>query len=177
MKNIATHNGKFHADDVLAIALVKIFIDKEIITTRVKHATLDFDNYDLIIDVGLKHDGVRYFDHHQDKKLSSACKLLWKSINLNYPTVNKLVSLVSDFDTGISMCSKFEFPKLIESLNTDNIYDDLTQLDAFNNAVDFTCSLINNYVKYDLEQEETEKIIKTTQVIDGVIRLPKYCKG
>ena len=43
-KLIATHNKIFHADEVTAIALLKIFTDYEIEVCRVNHNTTDFSN-------------------------------------------------------------------------------------------------------------------------------------
>jgi len=55
-----------HADEVTAIALLKVFTDDEIIVKRINHNTIDYDKYDMVIDMGRKFDGVKYFDHHQN---------------------------------------------------------------------------------------------------------------
>jgi len=39
-KQIATHNKIFHADEVTAIALLKIFTEDEILVHRVDHDTV-----------------------------------------------------------------------------------------------------------------------------------------
>jgi len=36
---IVTHNGIFHCDEVLAVALLKVFLEEKIEATRVPHQT------------------------------------------------------------------------------------------------------------------------------------------
>lgn len=43
-KIIATHNKMMHADEITAIALLKIFTNDEYIIQRVSHDTNDFSN-------------------------------------------------------------------------------------------------------------------------------------
>ena len=60
-KLIATHNKIMHADEVTAVALLKIFTDDEIEVCRLDHNTTDFLQYEMVIDIGKKFDGVKYF--------------------------------------------------------------------------------------------------------------------
>jgi [protein-PII] uridylyltransferase len=60
-KIIATHNKIMHADEVTAIALLKIFTNYEIEVSRVDHNITDFSKYDMVVDIGKKFDGVKYF--------------------------------------------------------------------------------------------------------------------
>ena len=61
---IATHNGSFHADEVFAIAAMKLLPEPvEVLRTRNREALADAD---LRIDVGFSHDpSSGDFDHHQ----------------------------------------------------------------------------------------------------------------
>ena len=62
--NVLVHDGPFHADDVFAVALLKYYYkDKTIKVTRSR--TANYDNFDYVVDVGRKYDGVKFFDHHQ----------------------------------------------------------------------------------------------------------------
>ena len=62
---VATHHGSFHADDVLAWALIRVFLDPqaELIRTRDEGV---IQSADVVIDVGgvFDPDSSR-FDHHQ----------------------------------------------------------------------------------------------------------------
>ncbi len=64
MKTIATHNAKFHADDVFAVAvLLLIFPDSKIIRTRDEEK---IKKSDIVVDVGGIYDeNLMRFDHHQ----------------------------------------------------------------------------------------------------------------
>lgn len=80
---IITHSGSFHLDDVTSYAILnKIFPQNELIRTR----DMDVINTgDIVFDVGLVYDEVKFFDHHQrnsptrpDGTMYSACGLIWK---------------------------------------------------------------------------------------------------
>ena len=62
---VATHNGPFHADDVLAWGLVQVFVDPaaELVRTRDPEVLAAAD---LVFDVGGSFDpDLQRFDHHQ----------------------------------------------------------------------------------------------------------------
>ncbi|MCA8942496.1 MAG: MYG1 family protein [Planctomycetes bacterium] len=62
---VATHSGSFHADDVLAFAMIRVFFDQEATVVR----TRDLERIaqaDIAIDVGGEFaPDRRRFDHHQ----------------------------------------------------------------------------------------------------------------
>jgi uncharacterized UPF0160 family protein len=76
---VATHYGKFHADDVLAWALIQRFLDTDAVLVRTREPQL-LDSADLVFDVGGIFDATtRRFDHHQKSyggPLSSAGMVL-----------------------------------------------------------------------------------------------------
>ncbi|OLL25440.1 UPF0160 protein [Neolecta irregularis DAH-3] len=62
---LGTHSGTFHADEALAIYLLRLL-------PKYKHSTLLrsrdpalLETCDLVVDVGGKYDRVKWFDHHQ----------------------------------------------------------------------------------------------------------------
>jgi uncharacterized UPF0160 family protein len=64
---VGTHNGTFHADEVMACAILSyIAIARgdvmRVIRTRKKEL---LEGADILVDVGEKYDGEKYFDHHQ----------------------------------------------------------------------------------------------------------------
>ncbi len=62
---LATHNGPFHADDVLAAALIRIFVDSEATVTRTRDSE-KLAQAQVVFDVGGEFDAERCrFDHHQ----------------------------------------------------------------------------------------------------------------
>ncbi len=61
---VATHNGSFHADEIFAIAALRLLGGPlEVVRTRDRDAVAQAD---LRVDVGFRHDPpAGYFDHHQ----------------------------------------------------------------------------------------------------------------
>lgn len=79
--NIITHNNRFHADEVVGSALLKIFLgiyqDLPVNIIRLPHANevnelikplldLGHTEYSFVLDTGRSYDGRTYFDHHQE---------------------------------------------------------------------------------------------------------------
>ncbi len=62
---VGTHSGTFHADDVLAFALIQRFVDSDAEVVRTRDRGL-LDTCDIVIDVGGEYspEAMR-FDHHQ----------------------------------------------------------------------------------------------------------------
>jgi len=86
-KVIGTHNGIFHSDEIIAIALLnKVFEETSIIRSR---DPKELQEANILVDVGGKFDGVKFFDHHQFKDgdknwgLSSA-GLVAKNVTTTY---------------------------------------------------------------------------------------------
>ena len=77
--HIVTHSGSFHADDVLAVALVRAFVDPNATVERTRDQAR-IAAADVVVDVGSVYDpATRRFDHHQrtyEGPLSSAGMVL-----------------------------------------------------------------------------------------------------
>ena len=76
-KKVGTHDGRFHADEVMATAILKEIFDIKVVRTRDLEVLKELD---IVYDVG---DGE--FDHHQvDKEFRekgtpyAACGLIWR---------------------------------------------------------------------------------------------------
>lgn len=97
---IVTHNGRFHADEVVGVALLQLFIDRyiklPIVLVRIPHANsikelesslkeLGVPHYNYVLDTGRVYDGVSYFDHHQEDV---------KHMELPLATAGKILSYV-----------------------------------------------------------------------------------
>ncbi|KAK9451819.1 metal-dependent protein hydrolase [Limtongia smithiae] len=62
---IGTHSGTFHADEALAVYMLKL-LPKYKNSTVVRSRTPDIlEACDIIVDVQGKYDGLKHFDHHQ----------------------------------------------------------------------------------------------------------------
>jgi len=73
---VATHNGVFHADDVMAVVLVTMFTKmmNDQVTIRRTRDPAVIEESDVVVDVGGVYDSGRFrFDHHQ-----RGCEAVWK---------------------------------------------------------------------------------------------------
>jgi uncharacterized UPF0160 family protein len=107
---VGTHSGTFHADDVLAFALLQVYVDRDATVVRTRDPER-LATCDVVIDVGGSFDpAARRFDHHQgsyEGPLSSAGMILeWLaeqgqlSASLAAHLRERLVTYVDDVDTG-----------------------------------------------------------------------------
>lgn len=87
---IATHNGKFHADDVFGVSLLKqLYPDATVVRTRDEDV---LNSADIVLDVGGRYEpAAGRFDHHQrgagersNGILYSAFGLLWQEYGLKF---------------------------------------------------------------------------------------------
>lgn len=61
---VATHDGKFHADDIFACATLELYLQKEIKIIRTRDESI-FNKADFVVDVGgVYNPEKKRFDHH-----------------------------------------------------------------------------------------------------------------
>ncbi|WP_121628735.1 MYG1 family protein [Poseidonibacter antarcticus] len=178
IKQIATHNKIFHADEITAIALLKVFKKDTIVVNRVDHSTEDFSNFDMLIDIGRKFDGVKYFDHHQYKGGKSSAGLIWDYVGLEkeYPKVSRFINLIDKNDVGIKRAGEFEFPSLIRAFNSKEINNEEQNI-CFNKAVDFTITVLNSMKTMEEDILEAKDIVNNSYFFESnkhIIELDKY---
>jgi len=168
MLHIATHNGVFHADEVTAIALLKVFIESELQVTRVPHNQQNFDSFDMVIDIGKRLDKKRYFDHHQYKGGKSSAGLIWEYIGLEkeYKDISKLVKIIDEQDTGVKKAQPFEYPNLIKCFNQSDIYSQ-KQEEAFFQAVEFAVVTFSSLKRVAQERKKAKEIVKNSFMFEG----------
>lgn len=161
---IITHNGIFHADEVFAVATLKL-IYNEVTVTRTRNLPADTTDT-LFVDVGLKYDGEQNFDHHQrDSALThpngipmASFGLIWRNfgktlVDTDYAynsVLNSLVSSIDAVDNGIFLehesYTPYTLSNAISSFNSENPFSGEQEF-AFNAAVDFAQVVIENAIK------------------------------
>lgn len=65
---VLTHDGIFHADEIMSCAVLQLLYDGELEITRSRKFADDPEKakeFDLILDIGGRYDANKYFDHHQ----------------------------------------------------------------------------------------------------------------
>ncbi|MBI9108773.1 MAG: MYG1 family protein [Spirochaetales bacterium] len=111
---IITHNGKAHMDELLASALLSLYLEEEPesiermdsqdAANMAREENLPDDTY--FIDCGMVYDGRRkLYDHHQDRELDSAALLLFNELfpRLIGTDLHNFIMLVSRVDTKGAM--------------------------------------------------------------------------
>lgn len=179
LKSVAVHNGSFHADEVMACALLVTFdlVDKDkIFRTRdmQKMAACEY-----VCDVGGIYDpATKHFDHHQvdyQGKLSSAGMILLylKEEGIIpealYHWINDhLVYGIDLHDNGLvtterGLCS---FSGVIHYFNP--VEHDADTDEPFNRALDFTLGHLSRLIdRFKYIQECNEIVKKAMDASDG----------
>lgn len=169
---IGTHNGIFHCDEVVAIAILKILFEdiKKISIIRTRNEEILKSNCNIIIDIG----GGK-FDHHQkeikEKRINgidyASAGLIWKEFGIlvikkfcnNLLTQNEMEEVFSNIDEKIIQNVDMEdngksfnyhpFMFINSFLPQWNeIIPDYDQ--AFENALKNTINILKQYIKYDI---------------------------
>ena len=177
-KIIATHKKIMHADEITAIALLKVFTNDEIEVKRIEHSIVDFTDYDMVIDIGKKFDGIKYFDHHQYKGGKSSAGLIWDYIGLSeeYPKISKLVHLIDMNDVGIQKAKAFEYSSLIKCFNAVDIYSQEQDI-QFDKAVEFAQTILRSMKNLQEETTRAKQIISNSSLFytnPKIIELAKF---
>lgn len=180
MPKIYCHNGTFHADEVTAIALLKVFKPGCYNIDRVNHQTADFPDADYVIDIGREYDNQTRFDHHQWEGGLSSVGLIWKHLNLsNYPDIDDLIEAVDKNDVGVKSAGPHEYPRLISLFNHTDIHGP-AQLTRFNRAIEFAEDIIRSLKTNQDLINETGKICANAHTWNNegnILVFPRWLRG
>lgn len=149
---ICTHSGTFHADESLAVYMVRLLPKyKEYKLVRLRNPE-DWEASELVIDVGGKYDGVKYFDHHQrefSETFSADYKTKLSSAGLIYKHFGK--EIIEE------LCNS-------SKENTDLLYEKIYK--EFIEALDANDNGINNYSKeVEAEKKFNDKNITLPAIV------------
>lgn len=136
MKRLITHNAGFHADDVVAYAILQLVLDKkgetyELIRSRDESV---IKTGDIVFDIGNIYDPlINRYDHHQVGRAGSrengihyaAAGLVWKHFGMDLCLNERVWSDIDRFfiapldaiDNGQSIIKEFNF----ENIGTGNL--------------------------------------------------------
>lgn len=134
---ICTHNGSFHADESLAVYMLRILPKfKDSILVRSRTPT-DWEESDIVVDVSGKYDGVKYFDHHQrgfEETFSPNYKTKLSSAGLVYKHFGKEIisELINNKEESIiDLLYEKVYKEFIEALDAnDNGIDKYDHIDS-----------------------------------------------
>ena len=193
---IAVHNGVMHADDLIFVSLIKkeyYGIPIKIIRTRDEQ---ELNKADIIGDVGLKYDGVRWFDHHQTSVPTysngikmSACGLYLKSMKSlteeeKQYLLNKALYSVQANDNGQNLidlninlpANPFSFVTLLNNNWKIGVYNK-QQDNAFHNALFMVQEILDRLIINAQLNIKVKEQIKTAveRWQSDIIDIGDYC--
>ena len=125
-KIICTHSGSFHADESLAVYMLRLlpeFKDSSLVRLR---SPEDWERADIVVDVSGKYDGKKYFDHHQrefDTTFSPDYKTKLSSAGLVYKHFGKdiITQIVGPQDEGnLEILYQKVYKEFVEALDAND---------------------------------------------------------
>ena len=178
---IGTHSDRFHLDEVLAVKMFEYYLENkniEIIRTRNPQ---DFDNCDILVDVGRIYDPVNFrFDHHQkscDEKFDEYCDVPLSSAGMVYKHIGRYiiekfihiifgdkVDKISDFDGFVEYNYATFYHKFIKPIDAnDNGYSNIRNEYNDKNIFKFHDSLnlptqVSMFNSYDVNNYDEQMI-------------------
>ncbi|MGM5488331.1 MAG: MYG1 family protein [Nanobdellota archaeon] len=193
---IAVHDGKFHADDVFACAILRLLNpNTEIIRTRNEEL---IGSADIRVDVGRKYNPETLdFDHHQkDSPVReneipyAAAGLIWKHFGRQLVSSDKAFTYIDEcimqevdaVDNGVDIfetknISVFTITKVIGDFNPGWQQKEISPDDAFNDAVNFAQGILKRRIVIAEGLEKAEQImhevIKNSH--DKILVLDQFC--
>lgn len=125
MLKICTHSGSFHADESLAVFMIKLlpkYQNSQLIRSR---NPSDWESSDVVIDVGGKYDGIKWFDHHQrefNETFSAEYKTKLSSAGLIYKHFGKEIisHVLSINDSNVDLLYNKVYKEFIEALDAND---------------------------------------------------------
>ena len=142
MKQIITHAGIFHADEIVAIAIIKrVYGNLPIIRNHRPSSEELADPEIFVIDVGKDYNPkMNNFDHHQDEDLPASNFLIWNKFMLEIALISRLNSkqakIFSEKMIGnfIRYISDVDRGKIIETSSTSSINSIIRSLNNIANG-------------------------------------------
>ena len=175
---LVTHSGRFHADVVFAIAMILMIEDREITRTRDEEI---IQKADIVLDVGAEYNPETLrFDHHQNSFIKAredgtpyaTAGLVWehfgerilakKGLEGDYEKQfalqwvdDKLISDIDAVDNGLfTEDPRPSVSMLVGMMNTSSTEEPERQALAFQQAIDFTSGILNNFIKAAMKEAE-----------------------
>ncbi len=179
MKTVAVHNNKFHADDVFAVAILKlIYQNIKIVRTR---DPAELKKADIRVDIGAKYNHkTKDYDHHQikfnEKRTNgipyAAAGLIWKHYGNNLVDEEawkiideKIIQYIDADDNGVTtheakIIEPYTLREIIISFNPEWPDRKPENYDSnFFEAVDFAIKILEHEIKLATSLFKSREII------------------
>lgn len=156
VKQICTHSGSFHADETLAVYMLRLLPEYKDATVVRSRKPEDWDASDIVVDVSAQYDGVKFFDHHQrefQETFSSEYKTKLSSAGLVYKHFGK--DIINAIIKGKTELNEADSETLYQ-----RVYKQFIEaLDANDNGIS----------KYDLPDDQQPKFNDSSISLPGMI--------
>lgn len=169
---VGTHDGWFHVDDILAVALLKYSLPEYNVDVVRSRDVNVLSKCDLRVDVGGVNNGVTDFDHHQDEKLPCAVVLVWTAIAKKAPYYQWVKTNILDGISALDVDYKRAYSEIGPSLyyNLNSTISDLNYLcNGFEVAVEFGVNWWTAIIAKASKLQEEEEAIKEGEVVNTVL--------
>jgi len=196
MFKVVTHSQQFHVDELMAIALLDIYVfgEQKFELTRTRDMKIIKEHQDdekaFVVDVGLKYDpAMQNFDHHQndtnlcwdDGLPMSSCGMVWRWLRttkvlnqkMNAETMdiieNDLIRRIDMHDNGLAKFSEGIFLMMYNRKPDDPKAQDAQFKRALRAAKDYFINFFT-YVRGNMKAEkEIVKAIKSSEGIPDIV--------
>ncbi|MBP2660946.1 MAG: metal-dependent protein hydrolase [Firmicutes bacterium] len=198
IKTLGTHSGKFHADDVMATAMLRLLLGN-IKVTRTRDENI-LRKLDLVYDISLGE-----FDHHQlNKEIRennipyAACGLIWREFGSRiiqkfdsqleendiisiFDSVDKnLVQGIDATDNGIDIKSEIKVTSISDIIQNFNpTWDSNDPIDeAFEEAVQYATEVIKRIISRQISVIKARIIVNEafqSRTINEIMVLENGC--
>ncbi|EPZ46275.1 MYG1 family protein [Alicyclobacillus acidoterrestris] len=192
---IGTHHGKFHADEVFAVAILKQFYpDAKVIRSRDEQI---LSHCDIVVDVGRGK-----YDHHSTDKVYrdngipyASAGLIWRDFGHECvdrldtgADADKVVQIIDErliqaidaIDNGVDLARDARIKGISELIASFNPpwNSDLDEDEAFHEAVQFATSILNNSLRAEIGRIAAIDIVKeafTKRDRKEILELTSFC--
>lgn len=194
---VCVHNGVFHADDVICVALLQLKYGTNNVTVIRSRKPEDFEKADYVLDVGntnridVEHNKV-WFDHHEkeDQKKQhangvyyAACGKLAEYLGFPASLFDRALYAVESQDNGQKELS-LQFPNPFSFVSTFNVEWDknlygVEQDQQFDIAVGMARIVLNNILE-SIKLESFASVVMANALTaskNAIVELPQYVGG
>lgn len=180
---VITHNTTFHADDVIAVAMLRYAkFEFHLMRTRVPHILEEAIHFPdvLVLDVGgVYNPSMLNFDHHQDMGLPSSAGMIYNHFKDTFcpveaqPFFEQFIASIDAIDTNRDNIYALwdtlpegfrNTSNIISGFNRD-VRDETLQYNQFVKATDFALVIIENEIHSAIEKAEAEKQYESREIL------------
>ncbi len=181
IKTIATHNGQFHLDELVAIAIMKL-IDDNIMVVRTRKPET-YNACDMRVDVGEEYNlELNTYDHHQREEIPprengvpyASAGLVWKHFGRSlcssddvHARIDKeliqpvdIIDSGKDISDGKAFMRSFSMHREIGNLNRIVGLGKESEVSAFNRSIVQVIGMLENELLVANEQANVDEHIR-----------------